>query len=265
MRLAITIATSMIIFGSGLVDFSEPAPITNAEAEYEFDAVAIPEADDSSEDVARNDETPDDHASGLRSAALGSGLAMFFSILFGSAFLEIMRVALLGAIITPLLSTLVTIRDDLLTRGRILGYLEANAGIHFSAIRDGLGLANGVTAYHLRVLESRGEVISWRDGKLRRYALSGLTSEEISRIRNPISGTRLAILQVLSESGMAGASGKEVQGRLRISRQLFSHHLRELRMSEMVEPAEQSRRPKWRVSNDGLDLLAASKKMSQSL
>ena len=265
MRLAITIAASMIIFGSGLIDFSEPAPITNAEAEYGFDAVAIPEAEDSSEDVARNYETPDDHASGLRSAALGSGLAMFFSILFGSAFLEIMRVALLGAIITPLLSTMVTIRDDLLTRGRILGYLEANAGIHFSAIRDGLGLANGVTAYHLRVLESRGEVISWRDGKLRRYALSGLTSEEISRIRNPISGTRLAILQVLSESGMAGASGKEVQRRLRISRQLFSHHLRELRMSEMVEPAEQSRRPKWRVSNDGLDLLAASKKMSQSL
>ena len=89
---------------------------------------------------------------------LGSGLAMFFSILFGSAFLEIMRVALLGAIITPLLSTMVTIRDDLLTRGRILGYLEANAGIHFSAIRDGLGLANGVTAYHLRVLESRGRL-----------------------------------------------------------------------------------------------------------
>ena len=100
---------------------------------------------------------------------------------------------------------------------------------------------------------------------MRRYALSGLTSEEISRIRNPISGTRLAILQVLSESGMAGASGKQVQRRLRISRQLFSHHLRELRMSEMVEPAEQSRRPKWRVSNDGLDLLAASKKMGQSL
>ena len=132
------------------------------EAEYRFDAVAI-QRPMTREDVARNDETPDDHASGLRSAALGSGLAMFFSILFGSAFLEIMRVALLGAIITPLLSTRVTIRDDLLTRGRILGYLEANAGIHFSAIRDGLGLANGVTAYHLKLSRGGGYFVEgWK-------------------------------------------------------------------------------------------------------
>ena len=91
-------------------------------------------------------------------------------------------------------------RNDLLTRGRILGYLEANAGIHFSALRDSLGLANGVTAYHLQVLENNGKIISWKDGKLRRYAISEISKSKLENIRNPIMGTRLAILEILSNS-----------------------------------------------------------------
>ena len=74
-------------------------------------------------------------------------------------------------------------------------------GVSPEALRDALGRANGVTAYHLHTLESTGQIISWRDGKLRRYAVSSLSREEISRIRNPIAGTRLAILEVLAESG----------------------------------------------------------------
>ena len=81
------------------------------------------------------------------------------------------------ALFSPLLAKIKSTREDLLTRGRILGYLEANAGIHFSALRDALGLANGVTAYHLQILESKNQIISWRDGKLRRYAISSLSRE----------------------------------------------------------------------------------------
>ncbi len=100
--------------------------------------------------------------------------------------------------------------------------MEGNAGIHFSALRDGLGLANGVTAYHLRVLETENAVISWRDGKLRRYAISTISPHDIDSIRHPIVGTRLAILEILYRSESLGLTGKEIQQKLALSRQLLS-------------------------------------------
>ena len=145
-----------------------------------------------------------------------------------------------------------------------MGYLEANSGIHFSALRDALGLANGVTAYHLHTLEGQGEVISWRDSKLRRYAVSSLTKEELSRIRNPIAGTRLAILEVLADSGQIGLKGSDIKTKLQISRQLLSHHLSELKSAELVEPASEVRRPNWRLSSIGLEALSSSRELAIS-
>ena len=167
------------------------------------------------------------------------------------------------ALVSPMLARIKSNREDMLTRGRLLGYLEANPGIHFSALRDALGLANGVTAYHLNFLESSGQIISWRDGKLRRYAISSLTKEEVSKIKNPISGTRLAIMEVLADTGNLGMSGPDIRKKLQISRQLLSHHLSELRSGGMIEAASVSRRPNWKVSDSGLDALTASKEVAR--
>ena len=193
-----------------------------------------------------------------------SGLGAFGSIFLGSVLLEFVRVTVLMALFTPLLSGIRANREDLLTRGRIMGYLEANAGIHFSALRDALGLANGVTAYHLQVLEARDEVYSWRDGKLRRYAPSGISKAEMGRIRNPIIGTRLAILKILADSGSLGVSNTEIRKKTTISRQLLSHHLLELRKSNIIEPASDKKRPNWRLSPKGEEKLEVSKKLSIS-
>ena len=190
------------------------------------------------------------------------GTSALGSLLMGSVFLEFVRVTVLMALFSPLLAKINSTRDDLLTRGRILGYLEANAGIHFSALRDALGLANGVTAYHLQILESKDQVISWRDGKLRRYAISSLSREEMGRIKSPIVGTRLAILDIISDSGSLGLSGTEIRKRTLISRQLLSHHLSELRKAEVIEPSSKSKRPNWRLSRKGEKTLDNSKKLS---
>jgi len=190
------------------------------------------------------------------------GTSTLGSLLMGSVFLEFVRVTVLMALFSPLLAKINSTRDDLLTRGRILGYLEANAGIHFSALRDALGLANGVTAYHLQILESKDQVISWRDGKLRRYAISSLSREEMGRIKNPIVGTRLAILDIISDSGSLGLSGTEIRKRTLISRQLLSHHLSELRKAEVIEPSSKSKRPNWRLSRKGEETLVNSRKLS---
>ena len=223
-------------------------------------------AADSDEDDGRGSSNREaDHSeSPLSSGLLAGGIGIIGSLILGSFGLEFVKVAVLAALISPLVAGMKSSRDDMLTRGRILGYLEGNAGIHFSALRDGLGLANGVTSYHLHLLESRGEVISWRDGKLRRYAVSKLSKEEIGRIRNPIVGTRLAVLEILAKSGQFGLTGKEIQNKMSISRQLLSHHLRELRQSEMVETASNGRRPKWKVSEIGTNALSVSKEVSRA-
>jgi len=199
----------------------------------------------------------------LSSGLMAGGIGIIGSLILGSFVLEFVKVAVFAALVSPLIAGMKNSRNDMLTRGRILGYLESNAGIHFSALRDGLGLANGVTSYHLHLLESCGEVVSWRDGKLRRYAISKLSKEEIGRIRNPIVGTRLAVLEILSKSGQIGLTGKEIQIKMTISRQLLSHHLRELRQSDMVEATSNGRRPKWRVSKIGKDTLSVSKEVKK--
>ena len=209
-----------------------------------------------------NKENHDGSNRELSNGLIISGLGTFGSILLGSVLLEFVRVIVLMALLTPLLSRLKGTREDLLTRGRIMGYLEANAGIHFSALRDALGLANGVTAYHLQVLEARGDVYSWRDGKLRRYAPSGISKSELGRIKSPIIGTRLAILEVLADSGTLGVSGSEIRKKTMISRQLLSHHLAELRKSDIIEPASERKRPNWKLSSKGLQSLETSKKLS---
>ena len=221
--------------------------------------------DSDGEPVLRRGEKDDSDDSGmdLPTRLLVGGVGALGSLALGSILFEVMRVTVLVALISPMLARMKKNREDMLTRGRLLGYLEANAGIHFSALRDALGLANGVTAYHLHTLESQGQIISWRDGKLRRYAVSTLTREEVSRIRNPIAGTRLAILEVLAESGNIGLSGTEIRVKMAISRQLLSHHLSELRDGEMVAAASEALRPKWRLSDTGKDVLITSREVAR--
>lgn len=195
----------------------------------------------------------------ILNGSLGGLTVLFISgVLF-----EFIRVVLLVALVAPMLARRSVHREDDLTKGRILGYIEANAGIHFSALRDGLGLANGVTAYHTHNLESEGSIFSWKDGKHRRYASSLLSNQDRARFQNPLSGTRLAILEVLAESGQLGTTGKELREKLAISRQLLSHHIRELQANQLIEQGGGKRAKQWKVSGLGLEQLAISKTLPQ--
>ena len=266
------LAVLAIVAGGWMLNEAPEADLIEDEMDTfaEIEAASASAEDDSSADQPMEtrkggeEEEKSDTSDNLPTGLVAGGGAALGSLAVGSILFEAMRVTVLIALATPLLARMKANRDDMLTRGRILGYLEANAGIHFSALRDALGLANGVTAYHLHTLEGQGEVISWRDGKLRRYAISSLSKEELSRIRNPIGGTRLAILEVLADSGQIGLKGSDIQTKLQISRQLLSHHLSELKSSELVEPASQSRRPNWRLSSVGLETLSSSRELARS-
>ena len=196
---------------------------------------------------------------------LSGGLLGFVTILFSGLFFEFMKVILLMAIVVPMVARRKQHNEDELTKGRILGYIEANAGIHFSALRDGLNLANGVTAYHLNNLEKEGKIFSWKAGKNRRYASSFIPTSERNRFKNPLSGTRLAILEVLAKEGHIGVEPKDIRERLEISRQLLSHHINELLTNRLIEQAEGKRRTSWRISAHGTEQLLMSRNLQESL
>ena len=196
----------------------------------------------------------------LTGGLMGMGLVMLSGLVF-----EFIRVVVLVALVAPMLATKSRHREDDLTKGRILGYIEANAGIHFSALRDGLGLANGVTAYHTNNLEREGKIFSWKSGKNRRYASSSVPKHERKRFQNPLTGTRLAVLEVLAEKGQAGTTTKELRERLDISRQLLSHHLNDLKANELIERATGHERKAWRVSKNGSERLQASRSLQKTL
>ena len=263
-RIMTLFAISAILSSIWITYLPTEASVLLVDDEYDFIAPEAEYTADSNEDDGGKSSNEKGRYSdfSLSSSLFAGGIGIIGSMVLSSFVLEFVKVAVLAALISPLVAGVKGNRDDMLTRGRILGYLEGNAGIHFSALRDGLGLANGVTSYHLQLLESRGEIISWRDGKLRRYAVSNLPKEEIGRIRNPIVGTRLAVLEILAESGRIGLTGREIQNKMSISRQLLSHHLKELRESKMVEAASNGRRPKWKVSEIGTGTLSMSKEIS---
>ena len=196
----------------------------------------------------------------LTGGLLGMGLVMLSGLVF-----EFIRVVVLVALVAPMLAAKSRHREDDLTKGRILGYIEANAGIHFSALRDGLGLANGVTAYYTNNLEREGKIFSWKSGKNRRYASSSVPKHERKRFQNPLTGTRLAVLEVLAEKGQAGTTTKELRERLDISRQLLSHHLNDLKANELIERATGNERKAWRVSKNGSERLQASRSLQKTL
>ena len=266
------IAVLAIVAGGWMLNDASEADLMEEEmdtfAEMEATPASAEDESESDESLEMRDggeeEEKSESPNNLPTSLVAGGGAALGSLAVGSILFEAMRVTVLIALATPLLARMKANREDLLTRGRILGYLEANSGIHFSALRDALGLANGVTAYHLHTLEGQGEVISWRDSKLRRYAVSSLTKEELSRIRNPIAGTRLAILEVLADSGQIGLKGSDIKTKLQISRQLLSHHLSELKSAELVEPASEVRRPNWRLSSIGLEALSSSRELAIS-
>lgn len=262
-RLVTALAVAAMLAGGWMMN-TPLDEITNDGSTVNDEMAFAAEGDsEEAQPVIKRGEKEDDSGSTLPQRLLAGGVGALGSLVLGSFVLEFVKVTVLVALISPMLARMKSNREDMLTRGRLLGYLEANAGIHFSALRDALGLANGVTAYHLHTLETTGQIISWRDGKLRRYAISSLSREEIGRIRNPIAGTRLAILEVLSESGNIGLSGTDIRLKLEISRQLLSHHLNELRNGEVVEAASEARRPKWRLSDSGMDVLITSREVAR--
>ena len=165
------------------------------------------------------------------------------------------RFAILLAVMGPLLAITQRGEGGIFTRGRLLGFIEAHPGIHFSALRDALELGNGVTAHHIQILEKEGRVISWMDGRVRRFASSGVDQTRLQEIQNPVTGMQIAILQILSESGALGIHTGELRTQLETSRQLLSYHMKQLSERNFVKSSGRGRSIRWNLLDEGQEKL----------
>jgi len=170
---------------------------------------------------------------------------------------EGIRTGVLLALAGPLIGVFLKGESSTLTRGRILGFVEAHPGIHFSALRDALGLANGVTSHHIHTLEKEGRILSWSDGIRRRYAVSGIDPKTINTLEHPVTGMQRAILQILADTGAIGLSTSELRTHLEASRQLMAYHLKRLDERALVAKQGRGRKALWSLSGQGDSLLQA--------
>ncbi len=129
-------------------------------------------------------------------------------------------VGLLGA---PMFTKVEDVLDNK-TRYALHGVIVENPGIHYSAIKEEFGLANGQAAYHLDVLERESFIRSVRDGKLKRF-YSARAKVPRDKLRSP-DETREDLVDLVRRT--PGISQLEVIEELGLERNEASYYLRDL-------------------------------------
>ena len=246
------------------VIFEEPIQedgLRSEESEDSDQGAASPEENSAPEPPA--DDVAQDMRAPLPTAVFAVLIMVIFTVcLLGSlatglAVHEGIRTGVLLAALGPFLAMIIKGERATLSRGRILGYVEAHPGIHFSALRDALGLANGVTSHHLHGLENEARLISWSDGSRRRFAVTGIDPTRIATLQHPVTGMQRAILATLSQSDQLGLSATDLRGRLEATRQLMSYHLSRLDERALVAREGRGRKATWSLTQGGIALLTA--------
>jgi DNA-binding MarR family transcriptional regulator len=113
------------------------------------------------------------------------------------------------------------------TRKDIYDYIVSNPGVYFSSIMKDLKLKNGVTSYHLAMLEREGYIKSMHIGLYRRYFVNGVSTGDI-----PQSKIRREIIQTIVDN--PGISQTNIASNLGVSNQVVNYHIGILRKSNFI-------------------------------
>jgi len=109
-------------------------------------------------------------------------------------------------------------------RGQIHGYIMANPGEHYNAIKDALGLNNGTLAHHLKVLERERIIKSRSDGLYRRFYPAGMHVPEEDQGR--LTEVQKIILRYIEES--PGVTQKELTKLVGLSPSTVNYHTKKM-------------------------------------
>ncbi len=152
--------------------------------------------------------------------------------------------------------------EAIFLRGRILGFLSANEGLHFSGISEAFSMGNHQTAHHLSQLEDEGHIWSRRDGRKLRFYTSVIDARTGS-LPTPIDlpslesiPARIMVdLQSVETGHFVGTKQSQIAGRIGASQQLVSHHLKGLQKCGWVMTQGRGRKKKLRLTFSGIEAL----------
>ncbi|MFH0816091.1 MAG: PKD domain-containing protein [Methanobacteriota archaeon] len=114
-----------------------------------------------------------------------------------------------------------TTEQDMYMRGKIHGYILANPGEHYNAIKRALDINNGSLAYHLHHLEKEGGIKSMKYGVLKRFYPKEMLVPNAGP--DSLSEAQKMILRKIRET--PGISQKDIAALLGISASTINYHV----------------------------------------
>lgn len=126
---------------------------------------------------------------------------------------------------------------DHFIRGQIYGYIMANPGEHYNAIKEALGLTNGSLAHHLRTLEREEFVKSKRFGLYRRFYPSYMQLPDENFFH--MNDVQRMIVEIIKNS--PGISQKEIADRLNVTPPTINYHINILHRNSLVSVVKRGR------------------------
>src|SRR6185295_1479304 len=133
---------------------------------------------------------------------------------------------------------------DQYLRGQIHGYIIANPGEHYNAIKDQLGVTNGALAYHLRVLERAELIRPVRDGMYKRFYPVGVKIPK----RKRLSPFQAAIVRVVRSTPDVSQKGlAEILG---VSNQVVNYNVKQLEDANIIKVDRTARASKLTLGPD---------------
>lgn len=170
---------------------------------------------------------------------IGGGVAVSVtSILLAIAISENIKYALLIFFI-PLYSKIKRERVlDHFIRGQIYGYILANPGEHYNAIKQALGLTNGSLAHHLKTLEREEYIKSKKFGLYRRFYPRHMRLPDDGTFR--MNEIQKQILSIISKK--PGISQKEIASFMNITPPTVSYHIGILSNAKIIRVIRNGRK-----------------------
>lgn len=151
-------------------------------------------------------------------------------------------------------------------RGRNVGFLSANQGLHFSAIADHFELGNNQAAHHLAILLKDGPLWKRRDGRRLRFYTAEISQLD-QRLPVPLEppapdslpARLLADIEAIEHGAVDGSGQRAIATRLGTSQQLVSHHLRMMEKQGWIHRSGRGRRKLLSLTEHGVEALSESR------
>ncbi len=159
---------------------------------------------------------------------------------------EVGKYKFYSLILVPLYSKLN--RDEVLDhfmRGQIFGYIKANPGEHYNAIKESLELNNGTLSHHLKILEKEEYIYSKRDKFYTRFYPKGMKISVVDAAQlNKIQ--KIIVNKVRERPGL---TQHEIITILGASQQVVSYNLTKLTRENVLRIAKQGREKRYYINH----------------